>query len=117
MLKKYGFPRYHVGAIMQILKSVWWHICHPSRQTLNGITTRGSLTYSLWWHFADVGWAAAWRPICWWRGYHIPHHCDVYFEMCIICAKLLWSKTQHGMPNPFKQNERVSTSELRDYIN
>lgn len=47
------------------------------------------------------------RPLCWWRGYHEPRHTDVYFEMCGVCLKSLWSRRRDGSPNPIRDVDRV----------
>jgi len=52
-----------------------------------------------WWACGDRGALWLWRPACWARGYHVPHHCDVRFENCVWCWKPLWSR-RYG-PNPF----------------
>ena len=51
------------------------------------------------WFVAYIG-DYMWQPFCWARGYHVPHHCDFYFEMCVWCRKCLWSKRRNGSPNP-----------------
>jgi len=51
------------------------------------------------WFAAYIG-EYMWRPWCWLRGYHVPHHCDVYFECCVLCTALIWSKGRDGTPNP-----------------
>lgn len=64
---------------------------------------RGTLLHRIWWETSDRGdtlWAM-WRPVCWVRGYHVPHHCDVYFELCTWCGKRLWSRSKYGGKNPY----------------
>jgi hypothetical protein len=61
----------------------------------------GSLPHRAWWRLSDNGRAWLARPWCWLLGYHRPHHCDVYFEMCWVCGALLWSRKRDGTPNPF----------------
>jgi hypothetical protein len=58
-----------------------------------------------WSHDSAPIWFAAyvtpylWRPLCWARGWHEPHHCDVYFELCVLCSTSLWSRKRNGSPN------------------
>jgi hypothetical protein len=59
-----------------------------------------------WWHSSDNGLQWLWRPCCWLLGYHRPHHCDVYFELCWFCGKHLWSRKTEGGPNPFIAPDR-----------
>ena len=40
-----------------------------------------------------------WRPWCWARGYHRPHHCDVHFEICVWCRAVIWSRRRDGGQN------------------
>jgi hypothetical protein len=74
----------------------------------------GSAVHRLWWHCTDKDWLGvawkAWRPYCWVRGYHLPHHMDVYFEHCVVCCKPLWSRKCHGGPNPIARVERLPCS-------
>lgn len=67
------------------------------RRKLNG----GNRIHAVWWHCTDRGYAWLWRPACWLRGYHVPHHCDVHFENCSYCWKRLWSRGRDGGLNPF----------------
>lgn len=63
----------------------------------------GRWLHRIWWQFSDHGRSVvAWRPMCWLRGYHVPAHTDFpYYESCVWCLKLLWSKRRDGGPNPF----------------
>ena len=58
------------------------------------------------WVSAYVG-GYAWRPWCWVRGYHQPHHCDVYYEVCTWCLVTLWSRKRDGSPNPLLGVDRA----------
>lgn len=61
------------------------------------------------WFIAYVG-DFMWRPWCWGRGWHQPHHCDAYFEICVLCRKALWSRSRSGSGNPFIGIERAPAS-------
>lgn len=67
------------------------------RDALNG----NGRVHHWWWVCSDRGYAHLWRPACWLRGYHVPHHTDVHFEMCSYCGKSLWSRTRDRGLNPF----------------
>lgn len=74
----------------------------------------GSRIHSLWCRCSDRSdllWRA-WRPYCWARGYHEPHHCDVYFEFCVVCSVGLWCARSmtDPRPNPLRGVDRVPTS-------
>lgn len=58
------------------------------------------------WFCAWIG-EYMWRPWCWARGWHQPHHCDAHFEMCVLCRKSLWGRSRCGTPNPFIGVDRV----------
>lgn len=103
----YAFPRYHVVAFARLARWIWRALLHPKRTTFRGLMTRDSIGHAIWWTFSDVGWSAVWRPYCWVRRFHSPHHCDVYFEMCTVCGRRLWSRSRHGMPNPYRKVDRV----------
>jgi hypothetical protein len=64
----------------------------------------GGILHKLWWHSTDRGHSALWRPYCWLRRHHVPHGCDVYFEVCVYCGRLLWSARRHGFPNPYHRH-------------
>lgn len=74
--------------------------------------------HHLWcWHFDSSPWwfAAytepwAWRPYCWIRGWHEPHHMDMHHEHCLWCTKRLWSRRRNGLPNTVQRIELVPTS-------
>jgi hypothetical protein len=102
-----GFPRYHAVSFARLAKWIWQGIRHPQPATFRGLMTPGSLVHAIWWTFSDLGWSMAWRPYCWGRRFHSPHHCDVYFEMCTVCGKSLWSRSRHGSPNPYRGVDRV----------
>ena len=61
----------------------------------------GHWLHRIWWHFSDYGEMRLWRPVCWIRGYHVPHHTDVHFENCYLCWKPLWSRSRDGGTNPY----------------
>lgn len=81
---------------------------------LTAATSHGGRLHRLWWKSSDRSMLALhmWRPVCWLRGYHVPHHVDVYFENCVTCWKPLWSRSRHGMPNPYV-NPVVDRAPLR----
>lgn len=54
-----------------------------------------------------------WQPYCWARGYHTPHHCDAYFELCTVCLRVLWSSRRDACMNPFILEGRT----LVDHVN
>ena len=58
-----------------------------------------------------------WRPWCWARGYHQPHHCDVYYEMCTWCLMTLWSRRRDGAPNPLHGAARCPAGWRKTYGN
>lgn len=61
---------------------------------------QGSPVHTLWWHCSDKGLWWLWRPWCWVRRYHVPHHCDAHFELCTMCGATLWLRSD-GIPNPY----------------
>lgn len=69
------------------------------------VSRRGRL-HHLWWVTTDRGWIKVWRPLCWLRGYHVPHHTDVHFECCVTCWKHLWGR-RSGVPNPYRHLDRA----------
>ena len=97
----YAFPRFHWRSVRKVAPHIARSLRHPTRDAFRGLNTAGSIAHTIWWWCSDVGWSRLWRPLCWARGYHVPHHCDVYFERCAVCDRLLWSKRRDGMPNPF----------------
>lgn len=97
----YSFPLWYWRSARIVARPIRRQLRHPTRDAFRGINTSGSIMHGVWWWFTDVGWSQAWRPLCWVRGYHVPHHCDVYFEKCVVCATLLWSRKRDGSPNPF----------------
>lgn len=109
----YSFPQYHWRDAKQLARWTYRGLRHPSRRTFGGLGTSGSLVHCVWWTFSDLGWSVAWRPYCWVRRCHTPHHCDAYYEQCTVCAKLLWSRSRHGSPNPYRGVDRAPLRKLK----
>jgi hypothetical protein len=103
----FGFPRYHAAAFKQLTRWIYQGLRHPKPATFQGLMIPGSLAHAVWWTFSDLGWSPAWRPYCWARRYHSPHHCDVHFEMCTVCGISLWSRSRDGSPNPYRGADRA----------
>jgi hypothetical protein len=103
----YSFPKCHAAAFTQLARGIYSGLRHPKPATFSGLMTSGSLVHAVWWTFSDLGWSPAWRPYCWGRRYHSPHHCDVYFEMCTVCGITLWSRNRDGGTNPYRGIDRV----------
>lgn len=109
----YGFPKYHLRSAAVVWPTIRHRLRHPSRETFAGVMTRSSIASCIWWWCSDVGLSVLWRPYCWVHLHHRPHHCDVYFEMCTICAKPLWSRRRNGYPNPLKGADCAPLRRLR----
>lgn len=103
----YSFPKYHAAAFTQLARWTYSGLRHPKPATFRGLMTSDSLVHAVWWTFSDIGWSPAWRPYCWGRRFHSPHHCDVYFEMCTVCGLTLWSRSRDGGTNPYRGTDRV----------
>lgn len=101
-----AFPAYHLRALATVWPVIARSLRHPTRNT------PGIIRHAIWWWCSDIGWSAAWRPACWIRRYHTPHHCDAYFEMCITCGKPLWSRSRNGSPNPYRGTGRAPLRRL-----
>lgn len=109
----YGFPIYHWRSFRTIWPAIRLSLRHPSRATFAGVMTRSSIAACIWWWCSDVGLSVLWRPYCWARRHHSPHHMDVYFEMCFLCGKPLWSRRRNGHPNPYRDTDRAPLRRLR----
>jgi hypothetical protein len=109
----YGFPIYHWRSFRKVSPTIRRRLRHPSRVTFAGVMASSSIASCLWWWCSDVGLSILWRPYCWTRRHHTPHHCDAYFEQCVLCAKPLWSRRRNGYPNPYRNTDRAPLRRLR----
>lgn len=58
----------------------------------------------------DPALAVLWRPYCWIRGYHDPHHCDAWFETCNTCELVVWTQRDEDERPAWLHADRLATT-------